>query len=107
MRMDFASRVQNAVYHSKSETRKREYEQKRQERLEQERADKERRIQLETALWDASDAVWCIEQVKKTEGPKEPGEQFSERYRAAVKWELPMKEYRDRLFDELYGGNQR
>lgn len=74
----------------------------RRQREAEEKQERERRLLW--TLWDVSDAVWCIEQVKRNEGPAEPGEPFSERYKAAVKWELPMKERRDRLFDELYGG---
>ena len=67
----------------------------------EEKHDRDRRLLW--ALWEAADAVWCIEQVKKTEGPAGPEEPFSERYKAAVRLELPMKEYRDLLFDQVYG----
>ena len=95
-------RLKQAVYHSESETRRREYEQKRQERAERERAEQERRIRLETALLDASDAVWNAEQVLKREGPKTPDEGFSWRYVIAannIDW---LREYRDRLEYEVW-----
>ena len=47
---------------------------------ERERAEQERRIHLESALLDASDAVWNAEQVLKREGPKTPDEDFSWRF---------------------------
>lgn len=93
-----------AVYHSESETRRREYEQKRLERAERERAEQERRIRLETAFLDASDAVWNAEQVLKREGPASPNEDFSWRYVMAANNIHWLREYRDELEYEVYKG---
>ena len=95
-------RLKQAVYHSESETRRREYEQKRQKRAERERTERERRIRLETALLDASDAVWNAEQVLKREGPKKPDEGFSWRYELAANSIHWLREYRDELEYEVW-----
>lgn len=102
MRGNLADRMKQAVYHSESETRRREYEQKRLERAERERTEQERRIRLETALLDASDAVWNAEQVLKREGPKSPDEGFSLRYVMAANNIHWLREYRDELEYEVW-----
>ena len=102
MRGNLADRMKQAVYHSESETRRREYEQKRREREEREQAEQERRIRLETAILDASDAVWYAEQVLKREGPKTPDEGFSWRYVMAANNIHWLREYRDGLEYELW-----
>lgn len=102
MRGNLAERMAQAVYHSESETRRREYEQKRQERAERERAEQERRIRLETALLDASDAVWNAEQVLKREGPKTPDEGFSWQYVMAANSIHWLREYRDSIEHEVW-----
>lgn len=102
MRGNLADRMKQAVYHSESETRRREYEQKRRERAERERAERERRIRLENELWDASEAVWNAEQVLKREGPKTPDEGFSWRYVMAANNIHWLREYRDELEYEVY-----
>lgn len=102
MRGNLADRMKQAVYHSESETRRREYEQKRLERAERERTKQERRIRLENELWNASDAVWNAEQVMKREGPKTPDEDFSWRYELAannIDW---LREYRDSVEYEVW-----
>ena len=101
-RGSIAERMKQAVYHSESETRRREYEQNRREREERERAEQERRIRLENELWYASDAVWNAEQVLKREGPKAPGEGFSWRYALAANNIHWLREYRDSLEYEIY-----
>ena len=95
-------RLKQAVYHSESETRRREYEQKRRELAELERAEQERRIRLENELWDASEAVWNAEQVLTLEGPKTPDEGFSRRYVMAANNIHLLREYRDELEYEVY-----
>lgn len=102
MRGNLADRIKQAVYHSESETRRREYEQKRLERAERERAERERLIRLETALLDASDAVWNAEQVLRREGPKSPGEGFSWRYALAANNIHWLREYRDSIEYEVW-----
>ena len=102
MRGNLADRMKQAVYHSESETRRREYEQKRQERAEREQAEQERRIRLETALLDASDAVWNAEQVLKREGPKTPDEGFSWRYVMAANNIHWLREYSDSIEYEVW-----
>ena len=101
-RESIAERMKQAVYHSESETRRREYEQKRREREEREQTEQERRILLENELWDASEAVWNAEQVLRREGPKAPGEGFSWRYALAANSIHRLREYRDRLEYEIY-----
>lgn len=101
-RESIAERMKQAVYHSESETRRREYEQKRLERAECERADHERRIRLENELWNASDAVWNAEQVLKHEGPKTPDEGFSWRYVMAANNIHWLREYRDSIEYEVW-----
>lgn len=95
-------RLKQAVYHSESETRRREYEQKRRERAEREQAEQDRRIRLETAFLDASDAVWNAEQVLKREGPKTPDEDFSWRYVIAANNIHWLREYRDSIEYEVW-----
>ena len=102
MRGNLADRMAQAVYHSESETRRREYEQKRLERAERERAWHERRIRLETALLDASDAVWNAEQVLKREGPKTPDGGFPWRYVMAANNIHWLREYRDSIEYEVW-----
>lgn len=102
MRGSLAERMKQAVYHSESETRRREYEQKHQERAEQEQAEQERIVRLETAFLDASDAVWSAEQVLKHEGPETPNEGFSWRYVMAANNIHWLREYRDGLEYELW-----
>lgn len=102
MRGNLAERMKQAVYHSESETRRREFEQKRQERAEQERAEQEHRKWLETALLDASDAVWNAEQVLKREGPETPDEGFSERYMVAANNIELLRDYRDEIEYEVW-----
>lgn len=101
-RGSIAERMKQAVYHSESETRRREYEQKRQEQAEREHAEQERRIRLETALLDVSDAVWNAEQVLKREGPKTPDEGFSWRYVMAANNIHWLREYRDSIEYEVW-----
>lgn len=75
-------------------------ERKRKEREEQQERDK----QLLDALWDASDDVYRAEQVLNHEGPKTASDGFTERYIAAANLIDLLKDKRDRLFDEVYGG---
>lgn len=77
-----------------------EVERKRKEREEQQERDK----QLLDALWNASDNVYRAELVLKNEGPKTASDGFTERYIAAANFIDLLKEKRDRLFDEVYGG---
>ena len=95
-------RLKQAVYHSESETRRREYEQKRLERAEREREEQDRRIWLETTLLDASDAVWNAEQALKREGPKTPDDGFSWRYVIAANNIHWLREYRDSIEYEVW-----
>ena len=77
-----------------------ETERKRKER----EARQERDKQLLDALWNASDDVYRAEQVLKNEGPKTASNGFTERYIAAANLIDALKDKRDRLFDEVYGG---
>ena len=99
---NIAERMKQAVYHSESETRRREYEQKRREREEREQVEQERRERLENELWDAEEAVWRAEQVLRREGPKAPGEGFSWRYALAANSIHLLRDYRDSVEYEIY-----
>ena len=65
-----------------------------------------RNRRLLLALWDAGDAVQDCERVLRTEGPKRPEEPFTARYEAAAKNVDRLREYRDRLYAEVYGKNE-
>ena len=101
LRGNHADRLAQAVYHSESQTRRRAFEQKRQEKEEAEHT----RIRTEKALLDACDAVWYAEQVLKHEGPETQNDGFSQRYVIAANEIDRLKEYRDRLYDEVYAWN--
>lgn len=74
-------------------------EQRRQEEEEK----KQREMRLLTALWDASDEVWELEQVIKCYAPQRPGEPFTDVYVEALRRIDAARDVRDHLFDEVYG----
>lgn len=74
-------------------------EKRRRDREEEERA----RIKLLDDYWDACDAVYGCEQIKKNLAPKITSEPVDERFVMAMRYTDELREYRDELCDEIYG----
>lgn len=76
------------------------------ERRKRERAEKEEREKrLLTAWWDAADAVNEMERVKRELAPQTPTELPRQRFVMALRYLDELRDYRDRLFDELFRDN--
>lgn len=77
---------------AESERRKRERE-----------AEARRKRQLFDEYLDAADAVWILEYWKKYAHPETETELWKQRFVIALRYLEEMRDYRDRLYDELYG----
>lgn len=81
--------IKRAREESERRKKAREAETKRQERLQEE-------------LWDAEEAVSILEYHKAHNAPQGPSEPWKQRFILALRYLDEMKDYRDRLFDEVY-----
>lgn len=74
-----------------------------EERKRKREAEQERKRQLYLKWLDAADAVYILEQNRVKTAPKTRDELWRQRFVVALKYLDEMRDYRDRLFDELYG----
>lgn len=81
------------------EKAKREADARKRKREEEQ----ERKNRLYLAYLDAADAVWILEQNRVNTAPQTPSEPWKQRFIISLRHLDEMRDYRDRLFDELYG----
>lgn len=91
-------RAQYIEQYSLQAAKRREFEKKRQARTEAQAA----YPKLLKKQWDACDAVWLCEEVIRKEAPKDPDEPWSERFCCALRNVVELREYRDRVTDEVW-----
>lgn len=82
------------------EKARREAEERKRKRAE----DRARKMKLFDEYLDAADAVWTMEQNLNLAAPQSQDEPWRQRFRISLKYLDETRDYRDRLFDELFRG---
>ena len=72
-----------------------------EERKRKREAEQRKKEQLYKAYLEAADAVWIMEQNRRDTAPETPEEPWKQRFIISLRYLDEMRDFRDRLFDEL------